>query len=499
MVYIVIQMKGAIISTTAMAMAALMVMSCFTAVVSAAPESDPMDRIRLEQGTTNEFSKGSYVAVNCTQGWNVAWFGVVYGTEERPAPITIVGMNLRYLGGADVKDVNGNVIISDVPIPIVTVFGQQMFGLIEFDDTGIPTFFGETYGARNGLFDFTTKGKMFESDPTARYEAVYKYVDLNRAWTLSDIKTTVDYGNQTKRYDFSLYATNVSYSKVWNPQIMDFRAGNDADGSVERIEFAFHVTASAKEVTAEVPYYSVTVNNGQIISSEKAGEKNYTGISTNTAFKYDHILDGWDFNPEAKDPMLMLENGIIYAVFIPEKVEEWYNAQFVRSNVRGGSGTMTYFTDEGEQVAEQSDDVPSEATLLTKDRITFQDNWERTGALTWVSNVTVDGMENRMMAYQVHGADDWSQMSEKGDGHVSAICVLGGYIYPAGESIMHDPALEVGAFQLDMGTQVGGLVFVAVIGLLVIGVIVMTGAVLVRHRMRRRHDIGGRVPPAYRP
>jgi len=45
-----------------------------------------MDRIRLELGTTTEFGSGSYVAVNCTEGYNLAWFGVIYGTEGNPAP-----------------------------------------------------------------------------------------------------------------------------------------------------------------------------------------------------------------------------------------------------------------------------------------------------------------------------------------------------------------------------------------------------------------------------
>jgi len=52
--------------------------------IAGAAKSDPMDDIRIEQGTTSEFGGGSYVAVNMTNGINVAWFGVVYGSEGIP-------------------------------------------------------------------------------------------------------------------------------------------------------------------------------------------------------------------------------------------------------------------------------------------------------------------------------------------------------------------------------------------------------------------------------
>ena len=42
--------------------------------------------------------------------------------------------------------------------------------------------------------------------------------------------------------------------------------------------------------------------------------------------------------------------------------------------------------------------------MISKDGINFKDNREKTGALTWVSNVTVDGQE-KLMVYQTHAGD----------------------------------------------------------------------------------------------
>ncbi len=477
----------------------LLVTGGFAGIAAADEPSDPMDRIRLELGTTTEFGSGSYVAVNCTEGYNLAWFGVIYGTQGNPAPISIVGMNLRYLGGAEVVGPDGNVIVNEFPIPVITVFGQQMFALLEFDDTGIPTFFGETYGAGNGLFDFSTNKRMFEDDPFAKYEPAYKYIDLKQAWTLSDIKQGIDYETQTKTYDLSLYALNVTYTKVWDMALMDYRNGTPDDGVLERVEFAFHITASAERVDVSVPFYRVTLDNGRITDSEAIAPRNYTAVSTETAFKYDHIIEGWDFYENAKDPRLMLENGLIYAVFIPDKVEEWYNAQFVQDGVEEGEGVMEYSTLDGDKTAAEADDLPDEATLITKDRIQFKDNWQKTGALTWVSNVTVDGQENRSMVFQIHAGQRTDERGENDDGEVKAMFVLGGFIYPAGQTIFHDPALEMGAIALDIDPEMGGMIVLGIIGAIFVIGIVVVAVVVLRHNQKKKGNMRNQVPPPYRP
>ncbi|MHC1680709.1 MAG: hypothetical protein AB9860_05620 [Methanomassiliicoccales archaeon] len=464
-----------------------------------AAEADPMDRIRLEMGTTTEYGGGSYVAVNMTEGTSLAWFAVVYGNENDPSPITIVGANIRYLGGAKVVSQDGTVLLDQVPIPVITVFGQSLFALLEFDDVGYRTGFGLDYGAGNGLFDFNSDRRLFD-DPNGRFEPVYKYISMERAWQLSDIETTIDAANQSKHFDFSIYAEDVLYTSVWDSDLMSYRNGTVEDGVVERIEFAFHVTATATESEVQIPFYEVTVGeddgNGVIRDSEQIASRNFTGVTTDTQFKYDHIIEGWDPAAEADDPRIMLENGIIHAVFIPEVVEDWYSAQFVQDEVEDGSGVAEFETENGTVELRDTSEAPSKATVVTRDEISFRDNWQRTGALTWVSNVSVDGNED-LVIYQVHAGSRHMLPENVPDGHVRSIVLLGGYIYPVGESIMHDPAVDFAAVAVDMDPSIPILVTV-IIAIAAFVCIVLVGVVVALLYVQRKKRGRMQVPPPYR-
>ena len=498
-------MRSTYIGIASVLAIALLITGSMAGIVSAATP-DPMDKIRIEQGTTSEFGGGSYVAVNMTDGANAAWFGVVYGSEGSPGPITLGGLNLRYLGGAQVANKEGTVLVDAVPIPILTAFAQQMFGIVEFNDTGYKVGVGnasQTWGANNGLFDFSTNKQIFaDNDPTAKYEPIYKYVELKQAWKLSPVEIVNDRSNQTKHITFSLYAENVTYTKVYDPNFLfgpQWRNGTVEDGVVAKIAFTFHITASAKTVTAEVPFYSVKIDNNKVVSSEQIASRNYTGTATQTDFKYDHIVDGWDFVSSAPTERLMLENGIFYAVYIPKVVEQWYNAQFVKNNVEGGAGTMEYNDANGIQQASDPSQVPTKATMITPDGINFKDNWEKTGSLSWVSNVTVDGQE-KLMVYQIHAGDSTVAPVKKNDanGFAKIWVVLGGYIYPAGQSIMHDPVLSLSSIQMDIGHGAAIVVLLVVAAIVICGVCVF-GIVLLRWSSRKRNqNKGGQVPPPYR-
>ena len=464
-----------------------------------AAEPDPWDRIRLEQGTTTDYGGGSYVALNMTDGSSLAWFGVVYGNENDPAPITIVGANIRYLGGAKVVSEGGTVLLDQVPIPVVTVFGQSLFALLEFDDVGYRTDFGLDYGAGNGLFDFNSDRRLFE-DPEGRFEPVYKYINLERAWTLSDIETTLDPANQSKHYDFSLYAEDVLYDKVWDPELMQYRNGTEDDGTVDRIEFAFHLTATAQQEEVQIPFYRVTVGQGMndniILSSEEIAPRNFTGVTTDTSFKYDHIIEGWDPSTDAEDPLIMLENGIVHAVFIPDVVEDWYSAQFVKDKVQDGAGVAELETSEGVVEVRGNEELPEESVLVTRDSISFRDNWQRTGALTWVSNVSVDGQEE-LVVYQVHAGSRQMLPDDVPDGDVNSLVILGGYIYPVGQSVMHDPTVQVHALGVDMVPSIPVLVTVIiVIAVMICAVLVLIAAVILYVERKKRGRM--QVPPPYR-
>lgn len=489
-------MRTTLVAIAALSFVAMLLTAGMSGVVSAAPISnDPMDRIRLETGHTKDWNGGDYVAVNMTKDGSAAWFGVVYGTEDHPAPITLVGITLRYLGGAQVVGPNGNVIADHVPIPVVTVFAQSLLAIFEFDDTGFPTAFGN-YGADNGVFDFSPAGMLFSG--VQQSEPVYKYVDLNRSWSRSAITTQTDAANSSKIYEFSIYATNVTYSKVWDPQLHAFRNGTADDGTVGKIEFVFHIKATAEAVTVEVPTYRVTLDNGQITDSQAIAPRNYTGVSASADIKYDHIVEGWDPYPNATNPHIMLENVLAFGVLVPHIVEEWYNVQFVKNHIEDGSGVVSYTTDRGDVQARGNDDVQRNSTLLKENSIEFTDNWERCGALTWVSNVTVDGQE-RQAYYQVHAGLALNVLSPGELGaRAMLVFILGGYIYPVGQSVVHDPSFFAQALQVD-DNSLKALFVVLLIGIAVVCIATLAGLFMLRKANRRgRDELRYRPPPGYR-
>jgi len=491
-------MKAILIASASLTLALILLAGGLSGIVSAASEPGPMDRIKLETGTTNEWNGGSYVAVNMTDGINYAWFGVVYGTEGHPAPITIVSANLRYLGGAQVVNEDGKTILNQVPIPVLTAFGQSLFALLEFDDTGYNVPILGNYGAGNGLFDFS--GPTLWSG-TGSFEPVYKYVDLKRAWTLSDVETNVNEQNHSKSFTFSLSAQDVPYAKVWDPELGAYRNGTAEDGVVENLEFRFHIDASAETVTKSVPFYQVTLTDGHVTSSEEITPRNFTSTNVQCGIKYDHIIQGWDSFEGATDPKLMLENVVAFAMVVPEIVEEWYNAQFVKQNIKDGDGSMAYTVDGATQVVKEQEELPKQSVqVMSNTEISSQDNWERIGGLSWASNVTVDGQQEQML-YQIHVGDEGVLPIGKGadGGHLKLLVLLGGYIYPMGMDVVHDPSVFAEAFQIS-DHELRTFVVVMLVGVVVVCLAMLLALLMIRRMNRKGRDkFEYRSPPAYRP
>jgi hypothetical protein len=112
------------------------------------------------------------------------------------------------------------------------------------------------------------------------------------------------------------------------------------------------------------------------------------------------------------------------------------------------------------------------------------DRWTQAGRLTWVSDVEVDGAPARMYA-QVQGARRVAERGPNG-GLFYGIGVLGGFSYPGGARIFHDPSVESGTLLVDSTgkctpPQCTTIAVDAVVRRLPLGIIVMVavGAVLV--------------------
>lgn len=458
-------------------------------------EVNTIDRhVRLELGTTSEFGGGDYVALNMTQNDTLAFFGVVYGTEDDPNAIILVSAYVAYLGGAEIRDENGG-IMATVPIPVLRVYAQGLGLLIEFNDTGFPSTQGRI-GAGNGVFDFAkTSDSMMDFDVTAT-EPIYKAVGLERAWERSEVVETSTVGDgSAKEWTFSLTARNVTYDKIWDRQPGFFddgsRPGTPEDGVVEEITFVFHVGAKVDEVGVMVPFYRVTLANDTIADSEEIEPRFYEGVSLSADFKYDHIIKGWDYTAKSETSKLMLESLIIFGTFIPGPVNKWLDAQFVEGYVEDGTGVAELETFTGDTIdIESNDDIPEDASILAKDTVSFRDNWRKNGDLTWVSNVTVDD-EEKEMYFQIHAGTDGLRITE-GNDKFRGVVLLGGYIYPAGSDIFHDPSYSVQAILVDIRPDFNSGAIV-LLGMASVATLALVGAAIhMRRRSKRR-----RIPPAF--
>jgi hypothetical protein len=407
---------------------------------------------------------GDYIAFKLS---NDAWFYILYGTEEHPNSIMMATFQLRYLGGATIMDPQGNIIVEKIGIPVVTVYGHKFFSFIEFQDVGYreKNMFmeevGEVIGADNDLWDFkrnqTGLGNMEHSFTST--EPVIKALDLNTSWNRSEIDVIPNEDPNIMGFDFALTAENLEYGdgngNVWDPEFVN---DNTTDTCLEEVTISFHIEVSVEEglEIKDIPWYEVEVdfNGGEdpTIGDTKSVEKrDFKGIAVNADYKYDHYIKGWDFKNESRNSKLMLESFTIFGTFVPDIVNEWFDKQFV-TGIEGALGVAEYeYDNAGEMVdAAISDprEMPESATLVAKEHITFKDNWHRMGELSWISDVDVDG-ETDFMFYQVHAGQNQQGRGENDDGFGYALIIMGGYIYPAGNEIFHDPTFSCGALIIE--------------------------------------------------
>ena len=450
-------------------------------------ESDVDDHVTLEIGETKDWGGGEYVALNMTRNETFALFGVLYGTEEFPNHIILISTYAQFLGGAELRDRSGGT-MGIVPIPVLTVHAQALGFLVEFRDTGVPTLGGEMRGAGNGLFDFERTGTGIDDIDLTATEPIYKAIDLKTAWERSEV-TEVERNDHRKAWEFSLTARNLPYTRVWDGDTgAEGRPGAEADGALETASFIFHIGVDVTTENVQVPWYRVTLGpGGEVLASEEAGQKLYRGVGLEASFKYDHVLEGWDFTAQDADSRLMLETFVAFGSFVPDLVQRWIDVEFGA----GYSDTLQVaeietFTGGPQEIA-NVDDIPDDATLLTKDAVTFRDPWRKNGEVSWVNDVEVDGRRDQMR-FQIHaGEADFDARDENQDGTFHGAVLIGGYIYPAGASLFHDPAFLVSAVIVEIPASVSlplALLAVAVI----VWIIILLTALGYAARAGRRNE-----------
>lgn len=324
-------------------------------------------------------------------------FGVLFGDELHNNSVIVFTSTTRYFGGAELYDTNGNY-IGKRGIPVTTICGQR--------------------------FDFISEFQRLYPDQLFSPVERIKAVNLNGTWEFGNLTKKIDNVSRTAELTFTLSRTNLTYTQISN---------YSAEGVLEKIAFTFHLQLAIETKSVEnVPWYKVTVDksdNNKIISSEFLRYENYRGDVVNGTFKYDHLIDGWDFATNRS--ALALGTTIVLLNYVHNKVAEWLHTQY--GYISGSTGNET--------VANESNG-PSAPKAITRDAIAFRDNWQRIAFFSWVSNVTVDGIEKNLL-FQVHA---WEPLAfSYANGNFRGFCVHGAFLYPQGSTIYHEPEMNAEA------------------------------------------------------
>jgi len=427
--------------------------------------------LKLERGYTEALNGGDYVGFNSS---GKAWFGVVYGTASNPGPIRVVSLTTRYLGVAEVYDRRGRLLSSNVAIPVGSVAAQYLTAIYEFNDAN-----------GNGLFDYRLLGDPLSIRDISYSEPVFKSASLDTAWSLWGLAPNGQGG-----YDFSLSAEDLAYSAIGN--------GSSA-GMLDNITFTFHVSTKVKAATVKIPVISVTVERGGYIGSVQKGIKEYRAQKLAVDFKTDHEITGWDFDPAdpAKGRSLLLVSHVLLGAYIPPKVAAWIGEQFVWG--LDGSGAVEYSDSNGSarNLSYNKPDISLAKVAMRDGGISMRDGWQKYGALSWISDVDVYPDANSTQpvrdtaAFQITWAGNFTILGWRGagSGALKALLLSGGFVYPGGYRVVHDPTFSAVAQLVDWGELLAQLIPRGIAGLqMIVAVVgcVAAGALAISRRGRRR-------------
>jgi len=427
--------------------------------------------LNLETGSTEALGGGDYVAFN---GSGKAWFGVVYGTAADPGPIRMVSLTTRYLGVAEVYDRRGRLLGSKVAAPVGSVAAQYLSAIYEFNDAN-----------GNDLFDYRPGGDSFDVRDILNMEPVYKYASLDVAWSLWGLAANGNGG-----YDFSLSASNLDYTPIGNLT---------PTGKLDNITLTFHVSSKVTTTTVKIPVIRVTVERGGFVNSRPDGAREYRAQKLTTDFKVDHEITGWDFDPDdsMKGRSLLLASQVVLAAYVPPRVASWIGEQFMLGG--DGSGAAEYSDSNGSDnnVTYDRADVQIAKVAMRDGGISLRDGWQKYGGLSWITGVDVYPDANSTQpvkdtaAFQITWASRFSIAAWRGagSGALKGLVVLGGFVYPGGHKVVHDPTFSAVAQLVDWGGMLASLIPRGIAGLqlaVAVAGCVAAGALAASRRGRRR-------------
>ena len=402
---------------------------------------------------TDRYGGGDWVGVTA----GATNFGVLYGTQAHPNAVVIFAEYTRFLGGANILNAQGQQ-IAVRGVPVRTVMAQSLDRFIEFQTVNVTQGFGL----------FNDAGQPI----TVTANLPIKALNLHTgAWNLTSENYTMI--GTTFYVNFTIEAANLPYT-WYNANVPGAEAS--ASGVLDRVAFTFHLTVDTVQKSLSVPWYTVTVTDStprEITNISSAGSRTVSGPAVEMGAKYDHLIQGWDFLSNTSK--LALETRLIFGNYFPDRTVDFIHEAAGLDQAEAGNGT-TLLTN---ATAAQTPGAPQ---IYTWGQISFDDAYTRIGEFRWTSNVTVDGAQASML-FQVEGGA--RVVYNNGEAAFYGFAVRGAYIYPAGQTILHDPSMSAESFSPNVTTgfnltPLGFLLIqVAVVGVAIIP------ALYLRSRARR--------------
>ncbi len=451
----------------------LMLLGIFAipANVSAAPIS-LSSKLTTATGTTTDFGGGNYFYVKFGSD---AAFGIVWGTNDTPNNVYFVAIKARYVGMAQVYDTNGDLVAANQSIKIATVYAVILDSLVEYNDSN-----------QNGMLQYRAGYTNKNFTETYTTEQLFKKASLRTAWHQS---TVTDTSSDTERtWSFDLTAKDLPYEPLAN------YSGPSGDSKLNEVKLTFHLTATLVQVdNATIPQWRVTVQRsgmgmgggmgGMMFSNiEQMPVMTVSGKMLSYHVKWDQSLQGWDYDTNNSNPALLMQLGAIVGNYLPPALMAsmtWM--QMVRLQQMNEFGYCRGYSGSSVDVRDSTGMMTSPRPLSSP-MLTFGGDKTRIGALTWVSNVTVDGMDKQLHA-QIMGGVPIVSLGVNG-ALFTGFAVLGGISFPGGGLIVHDPTFSSDAL-LDVGSSsatvnipwflLGAVLIVAVLIIVVVVAVVLMG------------------------
>lgn len=377
------------------------------------------------------------------------FFGLIWGTHETMNTISVVTVQARYLGMADIRGEEDNEIRR--PLKVHTLHALRLGSLIEFDDlngNGLADLGYTDMGDENSGMNLSEDDRFFN-----------KRVPMFGAW---ETEGHVDHGtdeNGERHWSIVLTAENMSYRKI-RPLKPWAEGDENITGEVlDRVTFTFHLYARLEEVNGiTIPRWTVQVTrragpgeNWNILSVDNQDPiTDASGKRAGYRIKWDKEILGWNFNPNNVNRTLFLETLTIMGNHIPLTMARWMvqNQDGFMGRL-GEEGGFSYLHDDGLEQGNGSSQVHQSPRLVRGNRIDYGGEWSRIARFTWVSNVTVDD-EEREMHLQVHGGVRLNAVGFRG-AFFRGFLLRAGMVFPGGDHIFHDPAVD-GEVYLDIGS-----------------------------------------------